>query len=235
MKNSSCYIAPVGDRTHDLPHTVASNMVKVSHALNHMATAAFKQYARITLWVEAWNTLSWTINWVAWQRDHPKWTLGQRHRWALVHLELRVQKGRCRAMMKMWKLALSNRCMWLWEETDYVSSYDIWWCPQLHVDWRGYPNPCRCQLYQTLGGIYLTAAIEDSTKKKLTSHALTCLIVDCQKQNEEQIIYSPILTFRNDSDRTGLCSKRSDIHGMSTCCHLVNRLALPVKFSVWNL
>ena len=33
-------IAPVGDRTHDLPHTVVSNMVKVSHALNHSATAA---------------------------------------------------------------------------------------------------------------------------------------------------------------------------------------------------
>ena len=32
MKNSSYYIAPVGDWTHDLPHTVASNMVKVSHA-----------------------------------------------------------------------------------------------------------------------------------------------------------------------------------------------------------
>ena len=40
MKNSSYYIAPVGDRTHDLPHTVASNMVKVSHALNRSATAA---------------------------------------------------------------------------------------------------------------------------------------------------------------------------------------------------
>ena len=38
MKNSSYYIAPVGDRTHDLPHTVASNMVKVSHALTHAAT-----------------------------------------------------------------------------------------------------------------------------------------------------------------------------------------------------
>ena len=35
MKNSSYYIALVADRTHDLPHTVASNMVKVSHALNH--------------------------------------------------------------------------------------------------------------------------------------------------------------------------------------------------------
>ena len=34
MKNSSYYIAPVGVRTHDLPHTVASNMIKVSHALH---------------------------------------------------------------------------------------------------------------------------------------------------------------------------------------------------------
>ena len=40
MKNSSYYIAPVGDWTHDLPHTVASNMVKVSHALNNSATEA---------------------------------------------------------------------------------------------------------------------------------------------------------------------------------------------------
>ena len=38
MKNSSYYIAPVGVRTHDLPHTVASNMGKVSHALTHSAT-----------------------------------------------------------------------------------------------------------------------------------------------------------------------------------------------------
>ena len=42
MKNSSYYIAPVRDRTHDLPHTVASNVVKVSHALNHSATEAVK-------------------------------------------------------------------------------------------------------------------------------------------------------------------------------------------------
>ena len=41
MKNSSYYYsAPVGDWTHDLPHTVASNMVKVSHALNHSAKEA---------------------------------------------------------------------------------------------------------------------------------------------------------------------------------------------------
>ena len=38
MKNSSYYIAPVGDQTHDLPHTVASNMVKVSHSHTHSAT-----------------------------------------------------------------------------------------------------------------------------------------------------------------------------------------------------
>ena len=44
MKNSSYYIAPVGDRTHDLPHTVASNMVKVSHALTNSATAAINNY-----------------------------------------------------------------------------------------------------------------------------------------------------------------------------------------------
>ena len=43
MKNSSYYIAPVGDRTHDLLHTVASNMVKVSYALTHSATAAVNE------------------------------------------------------------------------------------------------------------------------------------------------------------------------------------------------
>ena len=40
MINSSYYIAPAGDRTHDLPHTVASNMVKVSYAPNHSVKAA---------------------------------------------------------------------------------------------------------------------------------------------------------------------------------------------------
>ena len=35
MKNSSYYIAQVGVRTHDLPHSAASNMVKVPHAPNH--------------------------------------------------------------------------------------------------------------------------------------------------------------------------------------------------------
>ena len=40
MKNSSYYIAPFGVRTHDIPHTVASNMGKVSYALTYSATAA---------------------------------------------------------------------------------------------------------------------------------------------------------------------------------------------------
>ena len=44
MRNSSYCIAPVGDWTHDLPHTVASNMVNVSHALNHSATEAIHLY-----------------------------------------------------------------------------------------------------------------------------------------------------------------------------------------------
>ena len=48
MKNSSYYIAPVGDWTHDLPHTVASNMVKVSHTLNHSATEALLKITHCT-------------------------------------------------------------------------------------------------------------------------------------------------------------------------------------------
>ena len=32
MKNSSYYNAPVGDWTHDLPYTIASNLVKVYHS-----------------------------------------------------------------------------------------------------------------------------------------------------------------------------------------------------------
>ena len=47
MENSSYYIAPVVDRTHDLPHTVASNMVKVSHALDHSATEAVSTTAAV--------------------------------------------------------------------------------------------------------------------------------------------------------------------------------------------
>ena len=53
MKNSSYYIAPAGDRTHDLPHTVASNTVKVSHTLNHSATEAVQ--------VGSWSDISHVI------------------------------------------------------------------------------------------------------------------------------------------------------------------------------
>ena len=56
--------------------------------------------------------------------------------------------------------------MWLWGETDYVSSYDMWWCPQLHVDRPGFTNPC--QLCQTLGGINLRVDIEDSMMMVIT-------------------------------------------------------------------
>ena len=49
MKDSSCYIAPVGDWTHDLPHTVASNMVEVSHALNHSANDVTSQEREVTM------------------------------------------------------------------------------------------------------------------------------------------------------------------------------------------
>ena len=70
----------------------------------------------------------WPINWVAWQRDHPKWTLGQRHRWALVHLDEfesvesteRTLSGHNENVE-----AFSYRCMWLWGETDNVLSYDV--------------------------------------------------------------------------------------------------------------
>ena len=41
-----------------------------------------------------------------------------------------------------------------------------------------------------------------------------------------------LLPFRNNIDRTGLWSKRSGMRGMSTCCHLSNMLALPVKISL---
>ena len=50
MKNSSYYIAPVGVRTNDLPHTIASNMGKVSYALTHSATAAERVRAVVCLW-----------------------------------------------------------------------------------------------------------------------------------------------------------------------------------------
>ena len=58
------------------------------------------------------------------------------------------------------------------------------------MDRPGYAKPCRCQLCQTLGGVYLKVAIEDSMKElmyrlllkktstttnKVAVHNLTCL------------------------------------------------------------
>ena len=53
MKNSSYYIAPFGVRTHDLPHTVASNMGKVSHALTHSTTVK-EEYVNTRLAERTW-------------------------------------------------------------------------------------------------------------------------------------------------------------------------------------
>ena len=64
-----------------------------------------------------------TINWVAWHRDQ---SLNR----------LRVKKD---DVGSWWKCG-SSPILWLWWETDYISSYDIWWCLQLHVDIPGYPN-----------------------------------------------------------------------------------------------
>ena len=44
------YIAPVGDRTHALPHTVDSNMVNVSHALTHSDTEAVETTNKIRMY-----------------------------------------------------------------------------------------------------------------------------------------------------------------------------------------
>ena len=64
MKNSSYYIAPVGDWTHDLPHTVASNMVKVSHALNHSATEAVMTLWRMEMVLFCENVTRVTTEWL---------------------------------------------------------------------------------------------------------------------------------------------------------------------------
>ena len=52
------------------------------------AVTTSKQDARTTLWVEEWNALGdRSTEWRDRRCDHPKLTLGQRHRRALVHLE----------------------------------------------------------------------------------------------------------------------------------------------------
>ena len=43
LKTHPTIIAPVGVRTHYLPHTVASNMSKVSHALQPQSHQAYDQ------------------------------------------------------------------------------------------------------------------------------------------------------------------------------------------------
>ena len=74
MKNSSYYIVPVGDRTHDLPHTVASNMVKVSHALTHSATAA----------------VLWPCIWIPALKLQHQWHRSQHYRFRAGNLAFRV-------------------------------------------------------------------------------------------------------------------------------------------------
>ena len=59
--------------------------------------------------------------------------------------------------------------------------------------------------------------------------ALTRVDLDCQKRSEEKISRVPY--YRSETTVTGLCSKHST-HGMSTCCHLANKLALPMKVLV---
>ena len=60
--------------------------------------------------------------------------------------------------------AVSNRCDCGERQTmSHLMTCDD--APNCTMDRLGYLNPCRCQLWQTLGGIYLTAVIEDSTKK----------------------------------------------------------------------
>ena len=74
---------------------------------------------------------------------------------------LRVRQGRCRAMMNIWKLFQTYVCDCKERQTmSHIMTCDD--TPNCtHVDRPGYANPWRCQLCQTLGGIYLTASIED--------------------------------------------------------------------------
>ena len=111
-------------------------------------------------------------------------SLGQWHRWALVHLE-EFESAESAAERTMSgheenEETISNRCTCdCGERQTIVSSYDMWWCPQLHVDRPGYPNPCRCQLWQTLGGIYLKKQQLSRTRRrkiKMCHAALSSMI-----------------------------------------------------------
>ena len=114
--------------------------------------------------------LWWTIKWVAWQRDYPKWTLSQRHRRVLVHLEeFESAEGTERTMS-------GHDANWKLSQTDVTVRIDILCIILWHVimpriargqTWLSQPLPVSTTGCQTLGGIYLTAAIEDSTKKTI--------------------------------------------------------------------
>ena len=79
---------------------------------------------------------------------------------------MRVQKGRCRAMMQMWKLSHTYVCDGGQRQTMYHLMHVV--MPPIIIargqTWVFQPLPI-CQLCQTLGGIYLTVNIEDSMKK----------------------------------------------------------------------
>ena len=128
-----------------------------------------KQDARTTLWVEEWNALGersteWRDRGIIPNEHLASGTDEPWSTWRSLN-RLRVQKGRCRAMMKMWKLSHTDVC----DCGERQTMSHLMTCgdapPQLHVDRPGFSNPCRCQLCQTLGGINLTVDIEDSTKK----------------------------------------------------------------------
>ena len=103
----------------------------------------------------------WSINWVAWQRDHPKWTLGQRNRWALVHLEESESAESAERTMSGHDEnveALSYRPCDCGERQTMSHLMTCVHAP--NCTWTDLANPRRRQLCQTLGGIYLTVNIE---------------------------------------------------------------------------
>ena len=77
---------------------------------------------------------------------------------------LRIQKGPCRAMMNMWKLSHTDVCDCVERQTmsHLMTCGDV---PNCTLTDMAIPTTSRYQLCQTLGGIYLTVAIEDSAKK----------------------------------------------------------------------